>query len=71
MKALVKLADLNVQASMRKVELDVRDGLVSLENQRAALKQAVVAYDAAKRNATEVAELYRTRLPGIYQKIKP
>jgi outer membrane protein TolC len=67
MKALVKLADLNVQASMRRVELDVRDGLVSLENQRAALKQAVVAYDAAKRNATEVAELYRQGLASALE----
>jgi outer membrane protein TolC len=67
MKALVKLADLNVQASMRRVELEVRDGLVSLENQRAALKQAVVAYDAAKRNATEVAELYRQGLASALE----
>ncbi len=67
MKALVKQADLNVQASMRQVELQVRDGLVSLENQRAALKQAIIAYDAAKRNATEVAELYRQGLASALE----
>jgi outer membrane protein TolC len=67
MKALVKQADLNVQASMRQVELQVRDGLVSLENQRAALKQAIVAYDAATRNAAEVAELYRQGLASALE----
>jgi outer membrane protein TolC len=67
MKALAKLSDLNVQASMRQVELQVREGLVSLENQRAALKQAVVAYDAAKRNATEIAELYRQGLASALE----
>jgi outer membrane protein TolC len=66
-KALAKLADLNVKASMRQVELQVREGLVSLENQRAALKQAVVAHEAAVRNATEVAELYRQGLASALE----
>jgi len=66
-KALARLADLNVQASMRQVELQVREGLVSLENQRAALKQAVVAHGAAVRNATEVAELYRQGLASALE----
>jgi len=38
MKALVKLADLNVQASMRRVELEVRDGLVFAREPAGALK---------------------------------
>jgi outer membrane protein TolC len=67
MKALARLSDLNVQASMRQVELQVREGLVSLENQRAALKQAIVAHDAAVRNATEVAELYRQGLASALE----
>jgi len=67
MKALARLTDLNVQASMRQVELQVREGLVSLENQRAALKQAIVAHDAAARNATEVAELYRQGLASALE----
>jgi outer membrane protein TolC len=66
-KALARLADLGVQASMRQVELQVREGLVSLENQRAALKQVVVAHGAAARNATEVAELYRQGLASALE----
>ncbi len=66
-RALARLADLDVQASMRQVELEVREGLVSLENQRAALKQAVVAHDVAVRNATEIAELYRQGLASALE----
>ena len=66
-RALAKVADLNVQASMRQVELQVREAQVSLENQRAALKQAIVADDAARRNATEIAELYRQGLASALQ----
>ena len=61
-KALAVLADLDVKATMRKVELDVRDALVSLENQRATLKQAEVAREVAGKNAVETAELYRQGL---------
>jgi outer membrane protein TolC len=66
-KALAELADLNVKASLRQVELQVREGLVSLENQRAALKQAIVAHDVAGRNATEIAELYRQGLASALE----
>ena len=66
-RALARLADLGVQASLRQVELEVREGLVSLENQRAALKQAVVAHDVSVRNATEIAELYRQGLASALQ----
>ena len=61
-KAQSVLADLDVKAAMRRVELEVRDALVSLENQRASLKQAVVAREVARKNATETAELYRQGL---------
>jgi outer membrane protein TolC len=61
-RALAVLADLDVKTALRKVELDVRDALVSLENQRATLKQAEVAHEVAKRNAVETAELYRQGL---------
>jgi len=61
-KALAVLADLDVKTTMRKVELDVRDALVSLENQRATLKQAEVAREVARKNAVETAELYRQGL---------
>ena len=66
-KALAELADLNVKASLRQVELQVREGLVSLENQRAALKQAIVAHNVAVRNATEIAELYRQGLASALE----
>jgi outer membrane protein TolC len=65
--AWVEIADLDVQSSLRGVELDVRDALVSLDNQRAALKQAQVAYEVARRNAREVAELYRQGLTSVLQ----
>ena len=61
-KALAYLADLDVKAAMRQVELDVRDALVSLANQRASLKQAMVANEVAKKNAAEITELYRQGL---------
>ena len=66
-KALAVLADLDVKTAMRKVELDVRDALVSLDNQRATLKQALVARDVARKNATETAELYRQGLGTALQ----
>jgi outer membrane protein TolC len=66
-RALAVLADLDVKTALRKVELDVRDALVSLENQRATLKQAEVAHEVAKRNATETAELYRQGLSTALQ----
>jgi outer membrane protein TolC len=66
-KALAKLADLDVQAATRRVDVEVREALVSLENQRASLKQASVAYDVAKKNAAETAELYRQGLASALQ----
>ncbi len=66
-KALAVLADLDVKTAMRKVELDVRDALVSLDNQRATLKQAGIARDVARKNATETAELYRQGLGTALQ----
>jgi outer membrane protein TolC len=66
-KALAVLADLDVKSAMRSVELDVRDALVSLTSQQASLKQAAVAYDVAKRNAAQIAELYRQGLATVLQ----
>jgi outer membrane protein TolC len=66
-KSLAYLADLNVQASMRQIDLEVRESLVSLKNQRASLKQANVANEIAKRNAKEIAELYRQGLATALQ----
>ncbi|MEN6561452.1 MAG: TolC family protein [Acidobacteriota bacterium] len=66
-KALARLADLDVQAAVRKVDLEVRQALVSLANQRASLKQATVAYDVARKNAAETTELYRQGLASALQ----
>jgi outer membrane protein TolC len=44
-----------------------RKALVSLENQRASLKQASVAHDVAKKNAAETAELYRQGLASALE----
>lgn len=66
-QALAKLADLDVQAATRRVDVEVREALVSLENQRASLKQASVAYDVAKKNAAETAELYRQGLASALE----
>jgi len=61
-KALASIADLNVKSSLRGVELDVRDALASLSNQKATLKQAQVAHEVALKNASQVTELYRQGL---------
>ena len=66
-QALAKLADLDVQAATRRVDVEVREALVSLENQRASLKQASIAYDVAKKNAAETAELYRQGLASALE----
>jgi outer membrane protein TolC len=65
--ALAKLADLDVQAATRRVDLEVREALVSLANQRASQKQAATAYEVAKKNAAETTELYRQGLASALQ----
>lgn len=66
-KANAVLADLEVKSALRRIELEVRDALVSLTNQQASLKQAVVAHEVAKRNSVETAELYRQGLSTALQ----
>jgi outer membrane protein TolC len=66
-KALAKLADLDVQAATRRVDVEVREALVSLENQRASLKQATAAHGVAKKNAAETTELYRQGLASALE----
>jgi len=65
--AVAYQADLDLQAGLRKVEVYVRTALVSLDNQRAVLKQSTVAYDVAVRNAAETSELYRQGLSSALQ----
>ncbi len=66
-KALARIADLNLQAAVRRVDVEVRETLVSLENQRASLKQAAAAHEVAKKNAAETAELYRQGLASALE----
>jgi outer membrane protein TolC len=66
-KALAKLADLDLQAATRRVDVEVRQALVSLANQRASLKQASVAQEVARKNASETTELYRQGLASALQ----
>lgn len=66
-KALARLADLDLQAAVRRVDVEVREALVSLENQRASLKQATAAHEVAKKNAAETAELYRQGLASALE----
>jgi len=66
-KALARLADLDLQAATRKVDVDVREALVLLANQRASLRQATVAQEVAQKNAAETAELYRQGLASALE----
>ncbi len=66
-KALARLADLDLQAATRKVDVEVREALVSLSSQRASLRQASVAHEVAKKNAAETTELYRQGLASALE----
>ncbi|MCX6558162.1 MAG: TolC family protein, partial [Candidatus Aminicenantes bacterium] len=66
-KALARLADLELQGASRRLALEVRDGLVKLTSQQASLKKALVALDAARKNAAEISELYRQGLSNALQ----
>lgn len=60
--ANARAADLNAQARERAVELEVKSALASLDNARAAVRQAAVALEAARKNASETTTLYREGL---------
>jgi outer membrane protein TolC len=66
-KALAHLADLDVRGASRRLELEVRDSLVSLLSQQASLKKVQVTWDVARKNAQEIAELYRQGLGNALQ----
>jgi outer membrane protein TolC len=66
-RALARLADLDYQAATRQVDVQVREALVSLANQRASLRQVTVAHEVAKKNAAETTELYRQGLASALQ----
>jgi outer membrane protein TolC len=66
-RALARLADLDLQAATRRVDVEVREALVLLQNQRASLKQATVAQEVAQKNAAETTELYRQGLASALE----
>ncbi len=66
-KAQVRIADLAVSSALRRVEVDVRNSLVSLSSARASLKEAEVAQEIAQRNAVETGQLYRQGLASALQ----
>jgi outer membrane protein TolC len=66
-KARARIADLDLRGASRQIDLEVRGGLVSLASQQASLKKAQVALDAARKNAAEIAELYRQGLSNALQ----
>ena len=66
-KARAQIADLDLRGAERQLDLEVRGGLVSLASQQASLKMALVALDAASKNAAEIAELYRQGLGNALQ----
>jgi len=49
------------------VDVEVRNALVSLDIQRAAVKQARAAQQVAQKNATETSELYRQGLASALE----
>jgi outer membrane protein TolC len=61
-KANARIADLELSAAKRQVDRDVRRALISSQNDRAVARQAQVAVDVGRRNAEEIAVLYRQGL---------
>ncbi|MDH7514528.1 MAG: TolC family protein [Bacteroidota bacterium] len=60
--ALHRVAEWELSQARRGISLEIRSAVTALENARAALKQAEVALEAARRNAEETRELYRQGL---------
>lgn len=65
--ALVRAAQFELDAAKRRVELEVRSAVVGLQNEQASFREAVIAADAARRNAEETGELYRQGLAGALE----
>lgn len=65
--ALVRAAQFQLDASRRRVDLEVRSAVVGLQNEQASFREAVIAADAARRNVEETGELYRQGLAGALE----
>jgi outer membrane protein TolC len=66
-KALARIAALDTAAAERNVGVQMEEALANLTTQQAALRQADVALEVARRNADENRELYRQGLTGALQ----
>lgn len=66
-RALARLAELDLRGAERLLEVEIRGARVSLASQQASLKKAQVALGAARKNAAEIAELYRQGLSNALQ----
>lgn len=65
--ALVRGAELELEASLRDVERQVRSAQVQLTTEQAALREATAAVAAARRNAEETLILYREGLASALE----
>ncbi len=60
--AQANATDFDRKQQERKVDVEVRTALVSIENAQAGIRQALVAASTARRNSDETSELYRNGL---------
>lgn len=65
--ALLRGAELELEAELREVERDLRSAAVRLATEQAALQNAVAATAAARKNADETGELYRQGLASALE----
>ena len=65
--ALAEAADLDVRQNERLASLEVRTALVTLASEQAAIEQAGAAVEAARKNSTEISELYRQGLASALE----
>jgi outer membrane protein TolC len=65
--ALVREAELGVMARGRDIELEIRSATVALRTERASLRAATIAAEAARKNLEETTELYRQGLTGALE----
>lgn len=68
-RAVALAADLAASEEERRVALEVRRAIVTLESEQASLEDASAAADAARRNAAEAAELYRQGLVSAFESL--
>jgi outer membrane protein TolC len=66
-RATARVADLELSAAKRQIDLDVRRTLIAIQNDRAVARQAQVAVDIGRQNAEEVTVLYRQGLASALE----